>query len=195
MHEVGGSAFEYLVLGLFRSLQTWTEQASPVVALRLHRRRLARGETFSDVAGWFAGDVPLNYACLRTDTAEAELEGVRRFMHELPAGGVGYELLARRGDVPRVEELTFVRLNVQPMGSVPDSLEITDAYVHESACHPRPFLLDCIVRMRPKDLNVIVRYSNRRHRRSTVQAFVQGWTEAVQRLTDQPYPETLMQTQ
>ena len=164
-------AFPRLTVALYRQLAEWTGNRKPVVTFRLHRRDPGR---YDDVAGWFAGDAPLPLDIGRDGTERLQSE-----LRSLPMGGVTYEILSNRGDLPEAHEISPVRLNYQPLG-FSENGSGGSFRLYESQNHDRLYLLDIIVREKEGFFQVIVRYSKNRHTRDTVIEFVRRWLSKVQ---------------
>ncbi len=161
---------------LYRCVSEWTDTETPVIVHRLHRRNIGFNKDYSDVVGFFAGDVPLKLA---NNPQEILAEMAQRFkecFEQIPNGGVSYEILANHGSVPQVHDICPVRLNYQPFAVAFDEME-TETHLFESATHERLYFLDCIVRMNRTECLLIVRYSKHCHYNATIQEFVQRWIE------------------
>ncbi len=82
--------------------------------------------------------------------------------------------MAQEKLLPFAHEVSPIRLNYQPYKSLGQTA-ITKTHLFEPPEHKRLYLWDLIVRKEENHLLIIVRYSNRLHRRSTIKNFVEEW--------------------
>jgi acyl carrier protein len=166
--------FDYVAVGLYQYLATWTNHKMPVITHRLHRRNMDLKEQYTEVAGWFAGDIPLS---LNVEQAVSEqILSFQKQIRELPMGGVTYEILSNQGLLPQAYEVGPIRLNYQPASLMPflKSVDL-ESHLFESATHDRLYLLDIIMRVNKEHFKVILRYSKNVHNHKTIEKFVQEW--------------------
>jgi acyl transferase domain-containing protein len=155
-----------LATALYRVISEWSGNPAPVIAHRLHRRRV-RGRNFGGVFGCLAGDVPISLS------ADAGPEQLRSTLKAIPEHGITYDLLALAGDLPLPWEAAPVRLNFQPpIGEM--NLSVTQ---RPPAAGNRGYLLDLIVRPGERELTLIARYSRSIYRQDTIEKILKLWCE------------------
>ncbi|MFT5082341.1 MAG: acyl transferase domain-containing protein/acyl carrier protein [Lentisphaeria bacterium] len=175
-----GQAFEYLSVGLYKSIAQWTGQSHVVLAHRLHRRDLKDKNRHFLLMGWLAGDVVLGFDTAREN--ETLCADFRDQYRAIPAGGLNYELLHNQGKLAATHDVAAVRLNFQPENPAKKNTD-SDIYLYESPNHERQYLLDVIVRIHQDQIKLIIRYSENRHNKSTIQNIINHWVEATSELT------------
>ena len=168
-----GQFFNYLALALYQYLQKWTGHRQPLVSHRLHRRMLGLNGSFQKVVGSFAGDIPLSFSPSTEDPILSQVREFQQVFKGIPRGGIGYELLVNQGTLPLVHTVCPIRLNYQRLDLFSLSVK-SDTYLYQSPTHDRGYLLDLIVRLKSKEIEVVVRYSKNRHKLSTVKQLVRG---------------------
>lgn len=173
--------FYFLMVGLYRHLSKWTGSGVPVVVFRLHRRDTGFKGDYSDVAGRFAGEVPLR---MPVDPAASVEEQVKRFQElfrEIPSGGLTYEMLAYKGLLPAARQVSPIVVNYQPFVSadlpqeVLDTLEVKQ---FESPNHTRFYQLDLIIRVNMHQITVIIKYSRHHYNDVTIRNFMSEWKQS-----------------
>ena len=182
--KIKGQFFYYVALALYRYLQEWTGDQAPIVSHRLHRRELGLNGSFQKAVGWFAGDIPLSFCPSCKMSASSQVKEFQQVFQDIPPGGISYELLVNQGKLPPAHTVCPIRVNYQRMDLFCLSVK-TNTYLYESPAHDRSYLLDLIVRLRPEDLEVIVRYSKNRHKLSTVKTLVLEWMKKTKALIEE----------
>jgi acyl transferase domain-containing protein len=167
-----------LATALYECVAAWWGMAEPVIAHRLHRRNLGGHGYYPDVVGWFAGDVPLRRPPGRSLTERCE--GFRALLADLPMGGLGYELLALKGELPFAHAVAPLRFNFQPRSLFAHPVGVThDTHLHHAPDLDRLYLIDLIVREQADGLKVIARYSENFHGESSLAALLALWADAL----------------
>lgn len=172
-------SFEAAAAALYRTIAEWTGSADIVIAHRFHGRRLQAKPT-ADPIGCFAIDAPIR---LKVGTDSEDLQ-FRETLAGLPASGLTYLPLVQRGALPRVRELTSLRLNYQPWPILDHgpSCDVLSIAVRPTLApdQPRDFPIDCILRALPGGAwTLIVRYSDLLHHESTIARLTQRWRELI----------------
>jgi FkbH-like protein len=172
--KVKSQLFDYIVVGLYQCLATWTNHKMPVITHRLHRRNMDLQEQYTEVVGWFAGDIPLS---LNVEQAVSEqIVNLQKQLREVPMGGVTYEILTNQGLLPPAYEVGPIRLNYQPVSLMPllKNVELA-SHLFESPTHDRLYWLDIVMRVNQAHFQVILRYSKNLHNQNTIEKLVQEW--------------------
>jgi len=173
--------FYFLMVGLYRHLSKWTGSGVPVVVFRLHRRDTGFKGDYSDVAGRFAGEVPLR---MPVDPAASVEEQVKRFQElfrEIPSGGLTYEMLAYKGLLPAARQVSPIVVNYQPFVSADlpqDVLDTLEVKQFESPNHTRFYQLDLIIRVNMHQITVIIKYSRHHYDDVTIRNFMSEWKQS-----------------
>jgi acyl transferase domain-containing protein/SAM-dependent methyltransferase len=160
-----------LLAALLQAIADWTGQPRTVVALRRHGRSGPRAETFHDVAGWFACDIPV--AVEVAADLEQTMADLSARLKQLPADEPGYLRLQLAGELPLLHQIAPLRFNYQPLGPRSPAGEthrlVTDADA------PRHYLIDWIIRERGDSLEIIVRHAQDIHRPDTIAGLLDRW--------------------
>jgi len=171
------------MVGLYRYLAKWTGNKNPVAAFRLHRRNIGQQNDYLDVAGRFAGEIPLR---LSLESEVSEQVGLfQNLFRKIPSGGLTYEILAYQGLLPVARNVSPIVVNYQPysMSSLPqDILDTLKVRQFESSEHDRFYQIDLIVRENKDQIVIIAKYSRNQFEDSTIENIVHEWrqmTEAV----------------
>ena len=172
--QMKGHFFDCLAVGLYAYLSEWIGHQAPIISHRLHRRELGLNGRYHDTVGWFAGDIPLRFSLHKTGPLSSDVKAFRQKFQQIPMGGVSYEMLVNQNKLPGVYKVCPIRLNYQRLDFSSKSIN-TDTYPFESPAHDRGYLLDLIVRLKQKDVEILVRYSKNRHKLSTVKKLVFEW--------------------
>jgi len=169
----------FLFLGgaLYRCLSEWTGLPDIAVAHRLHRRNIGSDHDFSDVVGWFAGDVPVKITVNPNDSLNETAAAFRQQFASIPMGGVSYEILANAGEIPHCHEVCPVRLNYFPGNRAMNDVEI-DFQKFEPASHERLYALDLIVSTYKEECVFVVRYSTESFTEAAMAQLVERWVGA-----------------
>ncbi|GAX59143.1 trans-AT type I polyketide synthase/nonribosomal peptide synthetase [Candidatus Scalindua japonica] len=167
-------SFYYLSVGLYYYMADWIGKKEPVIIHRLHRRNVNSKTIYYDVAGWFAGDIPLSLSVESESSVHENIQRFRRKFLEIPMGGVTYEILSNRGLLPYAYKVGSVRLNYQPEFHDPN-IEKIGTHIYEPLEHERLYMIDLIVRTEKDHFVVIVRYSSNYHNLATIKHLVRNW--------------------
>jgi acyl transferase domain-containing protein/ubiquinone/menaquinone biosynthesis C-methylase UbiE len=169
--------FLHLSGALYQCLSAWAGLPDIVVAHRLHRRNIGSKNDFSDVLGWFAGDVPIKVTVNPKDPLSETAATFRDRFASVSMGGLSYEMLANAGDIPHCHEVCPVRLNYFPGGLVMDDVE-TEFDKFEAPSHRRLYVLDLIVSPNETECLFLVRYSRKCFPEASMSQLVSRCVEA-----------------
>jgi hypothetical protein len=150
------------------------------VAHRLHRRNIGSDQDFSEVLGWFAGDVPLKIAVNPGGALSETAAEFREQFASIPMGGVSYEVLSNLGAIPACHDVSPVRLNYFPAYSVRDDVEV-EFEKFQAPGHKRLYVLDLVVAPGKADCLFIARYSNQYFSQSEISEMVDRVVQVLQR--------------
>jgi polyketide synthase PksM len=185
--EVDVLHWERVAASLYQVVAMKTNDLQVTVAHRFHRRNLFEKFKMLDDIGYYAGDVPFSLStedCLRPEKAQKALREQRA---ALVFGGVHYEVLANKGLLAPVSEVTKIRLNFQPFSIVEQNSSIRihemNTSLYEPGDHERLYDLDCIVRNTGEnELLFIIRYNKKHYSEKTIQSFVADWAESLTKI-------------
>jgi len=166
--------FDAIAVALYQYVATWTHHKRPVIVHRLHRRNMDLKQQYTEVAGWFAGDIPLSLNV--EQSVSDQILSFQQQMRACPMGGVTYEILSNQALLPKAHEVGSIRLNYQPTSLMPLSKDVAlQSHLFESATHDRLYLLDIIIRTNKTHFKVIVRYSKHIHDHQSIEKLVKQW--------------------
>ncbi|GBF34808.1 malonyl CoA-acyl carrier protein transacylase [Desulfocucumis palustris] len=179
-NQVGkGKVFLYFSVGLYRYLSTLTGQMRPIITHRFHRRNLAEIGSYFDVAGRFAGDVPLRLTVSPKGSTKTLISSFQKRYSEIPHQGLTYEILANDGKVPTAAESAPILLNFQYGYPRIPLMTKCKWHQYEDASDAQPYDIDLIVRVRMDSIRVIVKYPGKRYKHQTIEKHLRSWIATV----------------
>jgi len=174
-----GKLFLYISVGLYRYLSTVTGHTAPIITHRFHRRNLADFGSYFDLAGRFAGDVPMRLSISSKDTVKKLIRTFQKLYNDIPLQGLTYEMLANNGKIPSAALVAPILLNFQYGQPRIPSMIKCKWHQFEKESDARDYEIDLIVRVRTDSVRVIAKYSNKRYKRQTIEKTVRSWIETV----------------
>jgi amino acid adenylation domain-containing protein/non-ribosomal peptide synthase protein (TIGR01720 family) len=191
----GPQVRELLLAAAALAVSGWTGEPRLRIDLEGHGREpLFDGVDLSRTVGWFASRYPLLLDLSGAEGSREALERVRRQIREVPRRGIGFGLLRHLSRQPGVAEamaalpLAEVGFSYQGRleGPPEDSARLTRAgdprRASRSARALRHHVLEIECYVTGGRLEVIWQYSEALHRRSTIEAVVHSFQEALRRL-------------
>jgi non-ribosomal peptide synthase protein (TIGR01720 family) len=186
---------DVLLTALAQAFARWTGEHTLLVDLEGHGREdLGEGVDLSRTVGWFTTIFPVLLQLEHTATPTAALKSVKEQLRRIPRWGIGYGVLRYLGqDIGITEKLralpqaevrfTYLdRVEQGVSGSVFFGPVQEASGPHRSPWGNRWYLLEVNGRLAGGQLQCDWTYSERIHRRETIEGLAQGFIEALRTL-------------
>jgi non-ribosomal peptide synthase protein (TIGR01720 family) len=185
---------DVLLTALVQSFGQWTGERALLVDLEGHgREELFEGVDLSRTVGWFTSLFPVRLT-LKAEAPGKALKAVKKQLRGIPHGGIGYGVLRYlhpEAEVRAVlQALPAAEVSFNYLGQLNQVLEGSSLFrlARESSGPPhsplgrRPHLLEVNGWVAKGRLHLKWSYSQRVHRRVTVERLAQGFLEALEAL-------------
>jgi amino acid adenylation domain-containing protein/non-ribosomal peptide synthase protein (TIGR01720 family) len=184
---------DVLLTAFVQTFARWTGKSTLLVDLEGHGREPIGEEVdLSRSIGWFTTMFPVHLTLTASSSGDA-LKGIKEQLRQIPGHGIGYGIvryLGEQGDIRRLKELPHAQVSFNYLGQF-DSM-ISEAGLFKLSpksagptCNPqemRHYLLEINGLVVDDHLQITWLYSERVHRRGTVESLAQYYLEALRTL-------------